>query len=386
MARQNYNSAAHNTNKRRAANYDLLRIVSSFMVVMIHVSNSFVEGASNLVSKGAAMETLNHPAVSAALNSVSRFPVPCFLMLSGAFIMGDDRNLSFKNFYSRSFRKIGVPTLLFSIYYILYRLVFCFVGDNFEILPLLKDIVCGAPFYHMWYMYFLIGVYALAPIAIRLHRELGDKVFFKVAWVFLVISNLSLWTTQNVRLNWSAGNAFCYMGYFMIGYVIKKSITYKNNLRGTLLIAAGLLIELSASPLVYRMIAAGLTVEQLPFRYVAPYCPVIVLASVLIFAGVSMIELKSDFSWLASKTLYIYLIHAGLWNFAQKCCNMIGKHGFLISLDARYAILMWTVVFFVLSIIAALIYEKLYGALDRRFAVTDCICRAFGIRAQRNKL
>lgn len=34
------------------------------------------------------------------------------------------------------------------------------------------------------------------------------------------------WTTQTVRLRWDVGQAFEYLGHFMIGYVIRKHVGY----------------------------------------------------------------------------------------------------------------------------------------------------------------
>lgn len=73
-------------------------------------------------------------------------------------------------FIKKSLLKIGIPTLIFSIIYILYRLPLCFIGECSgleEVIVLFKDILKGSPFYHMWYMYMIIGVYCLAPIVIE---------------------------------------------------------------------------------------------------------------------------------------------------------------------------------------------------------------------------
>lgn len=73
-------------------------------------------------------------------------------MLSGAFILDNDKNMEYKKFYSKSFAKLGVPTIIFSVLYILYRIPSCFAGDDKGIGTLLMDIVKGMPMYHMWYL------------------------------------------------------------------------------------------------------------------------------------------------------------------------------------------------------------------------------------------
>ena len=51
-------------------------------------------------------------------------------MLSGAFIIDNERNAKYSKFYSKIFFKIGVPTIIFSGLYILYRIPLCFLRDD----------------------------------------------------------------------------------------------------------------------------------------------------------------------------------------------------------------------------------------------------------------
>jgi surface polysaccharide O-acyltransferase-like enzyme len=110
-------------------------------------------------------------------------------MLSGAFILSNEKNDDYKKFYSKSFCKIGVPTVIFSLLYILYRIPLCFLGEFSgvsELLVLVKDILKGSPMYHMWYLYMLIGVYAMVPIILRFKRSISEKTFYKVSFILLM--------------------------------------------------------------------------------------------------------------------------------------------------------------------------------------------------------
>ena len=115
----------------RENNYDLLRIVSSIAVIMIHVSSIWLDRIDIIIANGPknnlCIENMYSPAVICIYNSISRFAVPCFIMLSGAFILDNERNLDYKTFYCKSFAKVGIPTIVFSFIYILYRLPFCFI-------------------------------------------------------------------------------------------------------------------------------------------------------------------------------------------------------------------------------------------------------------------
>lgn len=77
--------------KTRLGNYDLLRIISAVAVVLIHVNVHYFETISN-----------SSYCFAEITNVLTSFSVPCFVMLSGAFLLHDYRNENFKYFYVKS--------------------------------------------------------------------------------------------------------------------------------------------------------------------------------------------------------------------------------------------------------------------------------------------
>lgn len=158
-----------NESVSRESNFDLLRIICAFAVVVIHVSAQFI-GAMAGNPQYVGMEF--HDVFNSTLwNVLSRFAVPCFVMLSGAFILANNKNADFSFFYKKSLRKFFLPLLLFSFLYYLYSNILI-VGGHFliqkpDVLSLgvffepLLNWFKGAPFYHLWYMYMLVGLYLL---------------------------------------------------------------------------------------------------------------------------------------------------------------------------------------------------------------------------------
>lgn len=92
---------------------------------------------------------------------------------------------------------------------------------------MLRDIIKGSPMYYMWYLYMLIGIYALTPVVIQYKDNVPEKTFYRVSFVFLILASISQWTTERVRLNWDLGRSFEYLGYFMAGYSIRKILKIK---------------------------------------------------------------------------------------------------------------------------------------------------------------
>lgn len=72
----------------------------------------------------------------------------------------------------------------------------------------------------------MIGVYLLVPIVIHIKQDAEESCFSKLAVLYLLAACLSEWTSVHL-LKWDVGSVFCYLGYFMIGYIIRKHLECK---------------------------------------------------------------------------------------------------------------------------------------------------------------
>lgn len=356
--------------KQREYNYDLFRVICMISVIMIHVSAVWVSGFSTLIPRGGICVGLEirHPLSACIYNTISRFAVPGFIMLSGAFILADQKNGQYLPFYKKSFYKLGVHTITFTILYTIYKIPMCFIGERQggkEIFGLIGNLVRGEPMYHMWYMYMLIVLYLLAPVCVRFKNSTSNMYFEKVSIIFLIVGNLSAWTTQTVRLNWDIGRSFECLGYFMMGYVIRERTKEKgNNKKAVLLIIVGGVVEIIVSYVEYYFqIIKGIAEDQLKLKIVSPYSPGIVLASVLIFAGFSYLVVKER-KWiirLSEKSFIIYLIHAGVWDFICKLFHLIkGKNFMVEKLDNIYMIPICVTIVLLISLLLTEKYNLLF--------------------------
>lgn len=341
--------------KKREGNYDLLRIVSTVLVIMIHVASSYVGAFTSNTWNG--NYDITHLGYICVYNMISRFAVPCFVMLSGAFVLANEKNSDYKYFYKKTFRNIGIPTLIFSCLYFVYSEILEIVrivpgmgtGDLFA--PV-KNWITGAPFYHMWYLYMMIGVYVLAPIVIKLKRDIGEKYFERVVWGFLFVAMLSA-LTNAPKLHWDIGKSFCYLGYFMAGYVLRRKVQ-KSNIKGALLIAGGIVTELLTSVLFYYLVQAAAKGAGMRYHAVqAPFFPLIVLASLLIFAGFSALKIEHGFGRLPETMFYVYLFHGGVWNLVDPLLvRRLGEKA-----DARILIPLSVAAVFFISLCLSYVYQ-----------------------------
>lgn len=346
----------------REYNYDLLRVISMFAVIVVHASAIWVKGFSAYIAQGGELIELTHPISACVYNTITRFAVPCFIMLSGAFILDDEKTIHYKEFYSKKLMKIGIPTLIFTLLYVLYRVLTCLIWgphDLTNLIRLITDIMRGSPFNHMWYLYMLIGVYLLAPVVMCFKNSISYESFRKVAYIFLVVAGLSNWTGI-VRMNWDLGQSFEYLGCFMVGYVVRKDFR-KNNIKGIMLILLGVAIEILMALIEYEiMIKRGIAESDLIFGIVNPYSPPIVLSSVLIFAGFTALHIQYH-RWiekLAGMSFLIYLFHSGVNDFMEKLITRIkGNDYILMNLNNLYWIPIFAMVVFVISYVLTVIYR-----------------------------
>lgn len=158
--------------KIRESNYDLLRILSCFSIIMLHVSGGFLMCDDMGIPVNAFFSLM-------LINHLVRFAVPCFLMLSGAFLLADERNADYNFFYKKSIRNIGITGAVFFLLYTMYRVakfllrVFVLHMDGTDtVFSIFKDTLRGRPSGHLWYLSVLIGLYLAVPFVIRLASNL----------------------------------------------------------------------------------------------------------------------------------------------------------------------------------------------------------------------
>lgn len=367
--------------KTRENNYDMLRIICTIAVIMIHVSATYVSAYFKTETFGVyytkGIEITN------IYNVISRFAVPCFVMLSGAFILDDNKNADYIYFYKKAFRNIGIPVFIFSFLYFLYQVALAIASviikgqDKSRLLLPVTAWIKGAPFYHMWYMYMLMGVMLLVPLVLRFKNDIGEKKFSRISWVFLILAVCSVWTSKHT-LYWDIGLTFCYLGYFMIGYVIRrKFIDIRNTILGLFLILGGIGFEGIAAVLNLSKTIAK--IEGADQKIIGPYCPLIVIASLLIFTGFSLVTININISKLSSITFLIYLFHAGIWDLFSK----IMTKSFGVSLDNRIVIPVAIMLVFISSIILSKLYIIVWSIVDRKIKISARTSDLVGITLKR---
>ena len=139
----------------RNISYDIIRTTAIFFVVCIH--------SMGLVNEALSMESsIGWAHLTNALMGIIYSGVPLFVMLSGALLLGKEEPL--KVFLQRRMQRVLIPFLVWSV--VVYAILFWQDGGrsltSFVCSYTVKSLTEGV-YGIYWYVYMLIGLYAITP-------------------------------------------------------------------------------------------------------------------------------------------------------------------------------------------------------------------------------
>ena len=94
-------------------------------------------------------------------NSLVRWCVPLFLMVSGALLLGRKEE-SLKDFFTKRANRIIIPFLVWSVFYFTWR--HYYYDAEFSIAKMISQMLNNGTYYHLWYFSALIAIYLFVPV------------------------------------------------------------------------------------------------------------------------------------------------------------------------------------------------------------------------------
>lgn len=248
---------------------DLIRVVAVFQVVLIHLSYVIFFKEEPLSPNWQAANFYD---------SVSRMGVPLFFMVSGYLLLGKRESLA--EFFRKRFMKVGVPTLFWSVAYLLWS-VEAYANGTMNpgriVLSMLKTMYTGDVEVHLWFLYILIGIYLVTPV-LRVYvvaASRRDLVYFIVMW-FVATSLLELLhRLTGFRTALVIPVVAGYVGYFVLGYFLAD---IKLDRRGRLMSALGCVIAIAVTYLGTNLLSAG--AAPIDTYFYSYFSPSTILASI----------------------------------------------------------------------------------------------------------
>lgn len=219
---------------------DTLRALACFGVIVLHVA------APALYLHGHEID--GNWWVGNAFDSLVRFSVPAFLLISGALLLPKTYP-SLQAYFSKRVLRIVYPFLFWSIIYIAY-----FLFDTYQEIGSMEMRQIATTFFiklrdgasfHLWYVYLILGLYLIYPILSKWlhHSTRSEIIYFNSIWVICIVARLPFIADYfpKIELIYFSG----YIGYPVLGYLLLK-YKFENREKikkiALLLIGSGVLI------------------------------------------------------------------------------------------------------------------------------------------------
>jgi surface polysaccharide O-acyltransferase-like enzyme len=201
-------------NENRLANFDFLRIVALFAIVM----GTFV----SLGFASAEVSSFNWDLLNIFM-SVSRFGFPVLLMLSGAFMLDNQSKPDVKGILKHYVLRLVIVFVIWSLFYALMHAIF-----DGESVSFMDSLFTG--YDHLWFILAVIGLYLITPVLRAFLQAANQELilyFLLLSFLFAFLLPYVAWYLEwdglssllnNMKLRAVGG----YLGYFVAGYYLRQ--------------------------------------------------------------------------------------------------------------------------------------------------------------------
>ena len=193
---------------------DPMRVFAIVAVVVIHVSAPLVLGFGTVPN----LEWW----AGVVVNTVSRWCVPVFIMLSGALLLDPSREAGLGVFFRKRVMRVGIPLLVWSALYLLW--VPWWQGNAMDLRGMFYQLMLGKPAYHMPFLFAIAGLYVITP---ALRRFIQAATRREREYLIAVAMLIPLLVTLFGVLRSPAPPSLAilkflpYVGYFLLGYELR---------------------------------------------------------------------------------------------------------------------------------------------------------------------
>lgn len=332
---------------RRSEWIDHLRLAAAFAVVWIHVAGPILRDAE-----------VAHDLqwwIAIIGNAAMRWCVPAFVMLSGMLLIPRAGEGNEWIFYRRRASRVLLPTLFWTGLYLVYRIL---QTGQFSPGRMLTLLIFGKAYYHLWFLYMLLGLYLATPFlsAFVLRVQRRTEVLAVVIGFGLAscqsMADVTREVWSPVFLSWIG-----FVPYFLLGHLLADK-GFLRVPKPALIVAAGVSIVLTG-------LLAGLLWPVLSLRGLAlmssNFNPLIIVMSVSIFLlfrdgyGGFPSRGRHGVASAAPLMLGVYLVHPLCMDLLQH----FGVTGSAVAITA--GIPLCTVLVFFLSLVVCLGLARLPG-------------------------
>lgn len=208
---------------KRIVYVDILRILSIVAVIILHYTAEVLTNTNHFNSSSWW--------ISNGFNSISRFAVPVFFMISGAMILRTNIT-SYREFYRKRVVPLLIPLLTWSLIYGLYNQYYVMkskLSASAFIVDFGYRLLTDRNYVHLWFLYAIIAIYMTVPLISKFIKACSEKDlrYYLLLWFIISIAyrflSDAIFRATDQYINIPIMNIpffMGYLGYFILGYYL----------------------------------------------------------------------------------------------------------------------------------------------------------------------
>lgn len=292
-----------------------LKLFACLLVVFLHAS------LDSVLSLGPQWWAAN------LFDSFSRVCVPLFLMISGVTLL--DRKEPILDFLKKRVSRVVLPLVFWSLIYL------CWLnGYQAFRFDWLVTILKGPVIYHLWYLYAILGIYAITPILRVFYRNStsSERNWMLAIWFF----SGSVFPLFKIMMNFSACTPFApgqleavynissfsgLFGFFLLGAVLKDRHCNRFGMLSVYIFTSMITaIATSAQSSMANKVCVTM------YNYQAPMVVISAAAIFCVFLTYKQKKPSNLLRILADSTLGVYCLHILVLANMHKWLRMLPAH------------------------------------------------------------
>ena len=331
--------------KKRVLYFDLLKIISIIFVILIHVISEYWNSLD---------VNSNTFIVLSILDSMSRFCVPIYFMVSGALFLNEEKKVTIKDVLKKYVPRILILFVFWNLVYSFLNVIINKDAITFKMIgSVFLDTILGKGIFHLYFLPIIIGFYLCLPILKQITKEENKNILKYLIIVLFIFFGFNRITNYLFNITLSYTIVFSkYLIYFILGYYLNTfNISKKNTKAIYILGIIGLIITMVGTIISSK--ANGIT--DVFFKY-DTFNVIMYSASIFLFAKNNFTRFNEKLSMVLAQTnLGVYLIHGlvlGLLEYT-KLFNIFDSTSITLS------VIINSVIIYILSTVCVCVLMKI---------------------------
>ena len=204
------------SNSKDIIQFRYISVIACLFIVLLHTLHASGDFFAASMTAGDVL-------VSRSAQNLLLWCVPCFLMVTGALLLDPEKEIPIKDFFSKYILRMVLALVIFTF---VFRLADMLAdGEKIGAAAFLKSwitgLLTGDTWLPMWYLYLMIGLYAMMPIYKIIFRYASDEILRYLTLVLIAfVSIVPIAGVFGLDLAFYIPTSLIYPAYLFLGRMI----------------------------------------------------------------------------------------------------------------------------------------------------------------------